>query len=210
MDYWSVLRLLIAIILLQKPVFSFYLNRDPTAQPGGEIILGGSDPKYYSGDFTYVPVTEKKAWQFKMDSFTVGKFSFCDSGCKAVADTGTSGIAGPVGEVTALNDFLGVGEDGAIGNVLRCLVFISMLFSSDCGTISNLPDVHIKIGGVSFPLKPENYIVKEEHSGKTICKSGFGPGDRDTWILGDVFIGPYYTEFDLGNNRVGFAKTTLH
>lgn len=53
--------------LVNRPVFSFWLSRDPSAKEGGEMILGGSDPTKYSGNFTYVPLTSETYWEFKMD-----------------------------------------------------------------------------------------------------------------------------------------------
>ena len=80
----------------------------------------------------------------------------------------------------------------------------------DCGRVKELPEIAFTIGGKQFALTPEQYILREGPPGQEVCLSGFigldvpkpmGP----LWILGDVFIGPYHTEFDLGKNRVGFA-----
>jgi len=49
--------------LVKDPVFSFWLNRKPEEENGGELVFGGADPAHYKGKHTYVPVTRKGYWQ---------------------------------------------------------------------------------------------------------------------------------------------------
>ena len=44
-------------------------------------------------------------------------------------------------------------------------------------------------------------------SSTTTCLVGFYDGGISVWVLGDVFLGAYYTEFDVGNKRLGFAPS---
>ncbi|KAM8807415.1 cathepsin D [Eudromia elegans] len=186
--------------LIEKNIFSFYLNRDPTAQPGGELLLGGTDPKYYSGDFSWVNVTRKAYWQVHMDAVDVANgLTLCKGGCEAIVDTGTSLITGPTKEVKELQKAIGAKP------------LIKGEYVIPCEKVSSLPVITLTLGGKPYQLTGEQYVFKVSAQGETICLSGFSgldvpPPGGPLWILGDVFIGPYYTVFDRDNDSVGFAK----
>ncbi|KAL5715394.1 phytepsin [Ranunculus cassubicifolius] len=94
---------------IKQPVFSFWLNRKVGEEEGGEIVFGGSDPNHYKGKHTYVPVTQKGYWQFDMGDVAIdGKTTgFCSGGCAAIADSGTSLLAGPTSIITEINHAIG-------------------------------------------------------------------------------------------------------
>ncbi|NXU44729.1 CATD protein, partial [Drymodes brunneopygia] len=190
--------------LVKKNEFSFYLNRDPSGDPGGEMILGGSDPKYYKGKLTWYNVTRKAYWQIHMDSVDVANgangASVCQGGCEAIVDTGTSLITGPSEDVKMIQKAIGAKP------------LMKGEYLIPCDKVPTLPNVTITIGGKGYNLTGDQYVLKVTSAATTICMSGFSgldipPPGGPLWILGDVFIGPYYSVFDRDNNRVGFAPS---
>jgi len=183
--------------LVEKNMFSFWLNRTYGPESGGELVLGGYDSAHFASPITWVPLSRDAYWQFKMDKLNVKGNEFC-SGCQAIADTGTSLIVGPVDVVKRINLLI-----GAIPAIKGEAIV-------DCKKIPTLPVITITINGVDFPLTGKQYVLQITQAGQTECISGFlgmdiPPPAGPLWILGDVFIGAYTTVFDMGGNRVGFG-----
>jgi len=81
----------------------------------------------------------------------------------------------------------------------------------NCSNISSMPNFKIQISGKTFVLSPKDYILSITTGGQSVCVSGFIGMDIPApygplWIMGDMFMGRYYTKFDYGNKRLGFAN----
>lgn len=182
---------------LNSPVFSFYLSSQQSSQNGGEVIFGGVDSNLYTGQIYWAPVTQELYWQIGIEEFLIGgqASGWCSQGCQAIVDTGTSLLTVPQQYMSALLQATGAQED-QYGQ-----------FSVDCSSIQNLPTLIFIINGVQFPLPPYFYILNNNG----YCIVGVEPtylpsqNGQPLWILGDVFLRAYYSIYDMGNNRVGFA-----
>lgn len=190
---------------IEKNVFAFYLSSDGKA--GSTITLGGTNPAFHTGEFTYIPVARAATllpyWMISGTSIEVGGTEAISCswllGCDMVVDTGTSLIAGPTKSVATIVEKIGVtvASDGTI----------------PCEGADSLPPIVFNVGGQSFEVGPDFYVLRVPDHGKTVCLLGVQGMDVpipgvSLWILGDVFLRKYYTVWDTDNSRVGFALAT--
>jgi len=175
---------------LPEPVFAFYLGNNAD----GELTIGGVDQAHYTGDFTYVPLSSEDYWSVKLDSLALDG-NIIGSTQKAIVDSGTSLLAGPTEEVTAIATALNLGS------------VLGKEYTVDC---SKTYTFSFTIGGQEWTLNQEDMILSNS-GGQCI----FGMIGLDVpapagplWILGDVFMRKYYVKFDVGQKRLGFATST--
>ncbi|XP_061486362.1 renin [Rhineura floridana] len=187
--------------ILTAEVFSVYYSRNSELNTGGELILGGSDPSYYTGDFHYLSISREGYWHIDLKGVSVGsELLFCHEGCTAAVDTGSSFITGPASSVSVLMK--------AIGATL----IEETDYVVECKKIHLLPDISFHFGERAYTLSGSAYVLQHSNYGKEFCVVAFSGFDippplGPLWLLGASFIGQYYTEFDRQSNRIGFATS---
>jgi len=184
----TVMNALVASGQLSQPVFAFYLGNN---QPG-ELVFGGVDPKHYTGDFSFVPLSHASYWQVSLDSVKLGGSS-ASTTKQAIVDSGTSLLAGPTADIKAIAAKLGA----------TCIM--GKEYTVPC--TQDLPDLTFTLSGKDYTLTKQDYILQAMGSS---CLLGFMgmdvPAPRGPlWILGDVFMRKYYVQFDWGQKRLGLA-----
>jgi len=117
---------------------------------------------------------------------------------KAILDSGTSLLAGPTNEVTAFAKSIGATATGPEWFV-------------DCAKVPHLPALsfYLGAGGSNYTLTGSQYVLNVQG----VCLLAMQGIDIPApagplWILGDVFMRTYYTIFDYGQERLGFAVCT--
>ncbi|KAM8896962.1 renin isoform 1-T1 [Lycaon pictus] len=191
--------------VLKEEVFSVYYSRSSDLPfrnshlLGGEVVLGGSDPQYYQGNFHYVSISKTGSWQIKMKGVSVRSATLvCEEGCMVVVDTGASYISGPTSSLRLLMDTLGAQELSTNEYVVNC------------NQVPTLPDISFHLGGRAYTLTSVDYVLQDPYGNEDLCTLALHgldvpPPTGPVWVLGASFIRKFYTEFDRHNNRIGFA-----
>jgi len=182
--------------LVDSPVFSFYLGdmgKKPLMGADGELLLGGTNPEYYTGEISWVPLSAATYWEIEMDSLAFkGSDVTTESSRTAIVDSGTSLLVGPVDQVSAITAALNTTEN------------FEGEFFVNCD--DELPDLVVTLAGVAYVLEGSDYVLD---AGGGVCllllMSIDLTGTGVDWILGDVFMRKFYSVFDYSNQRVGFA-----
>lgn len=176
--------------LIDDAVFAFYLSKDGE---GSEVVFGGSDKDHYTGKITNIPIRRKAYWEVDLDAITVDGESALYDDAGIILDTGTSLIALETDLAEMLNKQIG-GKKGYSGT-----------YTIECNTRDSLPDITFTLAGHNFTIDAYDYTI--ESGGSCISAfMGMNLPANLAGILGDAFLRPWYSIYDLGKNQVGIAK----
>ncbi|KAJ3339712.1 Vacuolar protease A, partial [Kappamyces sp. JEL0680] len=180
--------------LIDEPLFACYMGDANKGDGEGELTFGAINHDHYTGDILSLGGKPLKG---------SAKRAAIDTGVlAAVLIVGTSLIAVSTQEATAINKAIGAKKQW------------NGQYTLPCTGLDKLPKLSMTFAGKEFVLSGKDYVLEVQGT----CMSGFIGLDIPApagplWIVGgtialltkDVFLRKFYTVYDLGNHRVGFA-----
>lgn len=196
-----------------------------------EISFGGYDETRMTSSLQWTPVNRPELgyWQVRIKSVSVdgAQLPFCDDGtCIAILDSGTSSIGVPR---TLLHDM-----HYTLARPISQEMDDELAQKTDCRDVAG-PSLAFHLEGLTISLDARDYsrpapfharadllssqaefakIAQDAGGGEdksTFCRATFLPVTMDdpmpkkTFILGEPALRKYYTAYDWGEERVGFA-----
>jgi len=188
-----------------------------------EMLLGGWSQQHLDGDLFWNPVHEPELghWMINVKSIRVDDqvLTYCDEGCRAVVDSGTSLMAVPSITFAELYD----------------MMWHQAAIDGDC--YGRGPQLHIELDHFTITLGPEDYSKPQWFSSPSTSEEfganpafdgasdNHGPVRRDVYcrpllmtmdipepvgpklfILGEPVLRKYYTVYDTEEKRVGIGR----
>lgn len=187
---------------LASNLFSFFMTRNDAQ--GSELCLGCMDTTKFTGELSFFPLDPTATnnvqlfWNIASDGATVNGGTPTGS-LATVIDSGTSLIFVPTDVATAIYSQI-PGAQPATDPSLQGF------YTAPCDAINNA-NVSFVFGGKSFNVDPADFNLGAVQTGSNDCVAGVGDGGQSNLaILGDEFMKNWYSVFDLGGERVGFAQ----
>jgi len=167
----------------EKTMFGLYLSED---SKGGELTFGGYRKEKLAEELHWAPVSTEGTWQIRIEDITVGGVAVnvcAKGGCEAAVDTGSSLVMAPGNLLSRIMGKIDPGDD--------------------CS--KRTPKLGFKIAGKVFEIQGEDYLEHSEDGCEFLLASAVSTGKGPSLILGYPFLRRFYTVFDQGKKRIGFA-----
>ncbi|KIO26674.1 hypothetical protein M407DRAFT_74234, partial [Tulasnella calospora MUT 4182] len=186
---------------LASNLFSFYLTRQEAE--GSELCIGCIDSTKFTGQPEYFPLVPGNAtqavWDIVSDGLTYNN-TVVTRRLAAIIDSGTANILIPPSQAAAL-----------YANIPGAQLYTDgKQYTFPCASAATIGQIGFTFTGSStvFNIQPSRFNLGAIEQGSDMCLGAiFSSGSEDNvaWV-GDAFMSSWYSIFDYGNMRVGFAQ----
>jgi len=188
--------------VLQRNEFAFYLSN--RINKPSKLMLGDSAEGTFVGELHHHDVVENNYWSVRMADIMIGdeRLNMCpELGCRVAMDSGTSLVTGPSRDISKVLQKLDIDHG--------------------CSNWDSIPDLSLLLEATKkdgtkylqkYPLSKHEFVfeMKTRSGQRKACTPGVMALDvpkprGPLWILGDLFMMKYFTQYNRETNQVKIA-----